>query len=57
MQSETREFYFDTNNDLEKISQFIKSDIGFENFKKARKRVVQNFDISIRTEKIKKRIL
>ena len=30
---------------------------GFENFKKARKRVVQNFDISIRTEKIKKRIL
>ena len=48
---------FDTENDLEKIAQFIKSDIGFENFKKARKRVVQNFDISIRAEKIKKSIL
>ena len=48
---------FDTENDLEKIAQFIKSEFGFENFKKARKRVIQNFDISIRTEKIKKSIL
>ena len=48
---------FDTENDLEKIAQFIKSELGLENFKKARKRVIQNFDISIRTEKIKKSIL
>jgi glycosyltransferase involved in cell wall biosynthesis len=48
---------FDNENDLEKIAQFIKSEFGFENFKKARKRVIQNFDISIRTEKIKKSIL
>ena len=48
---------FDTENDLEKIAQFIKSELGLENFKKARKRVIQNFDISRRTEKIKKSIL
>jgi len=48
---------FDTENDLEEIAQFIKSEIGFENFKKARKRVIKNFDISLRAEKIKKSIL
>ena len=48
---------FDTENDLQEIAQFIKSEIGFENFKKARKRVMQNFDISLRTEKIKNSIL
>ena len=47
---------FDTEKDLEQIVEFINSDLGATDIKKARNRIVRKYDISKRTEKIKQNI-
>ena len=47
---------FDTEKDLKQIAEFIKSDLGYYNFNKARNRVIEKYDISMRAEEIKKRV-
>ena len=48
---------FDTEKDLDKIVEFINSDFGVTDFKKARNQVVRKYDISKRIEKIKQNIV
>ena len=48
---------FDTEKDLDKIVEFVNSDFGVTDFKKARNQVVRKYDISKRIEKIKQNIV
>ena len=47
---------FDTEKDIEQIVEFINSDLGATDLKKARNRIVRKYDISKRTEKIRQNI-
>jgi glycosyltransferase involved in cell wall biosynthesis len=52
----TTGFLFDTEKDIEHIVEFINSDLGATDLKKARNRIVRKYDISKRTEKIRQNI-
>ena len=52
----TTGFLFDTEKDIEQIVEFINSDLGATDLKKARNRIVRKYDISKRTEKIRQNI-
>ena len=47
---------FDTEKDIEQMVEFINSDLGATDLKKARNRIVRKYDISKRTEKIRQNI-
>lgn len=47
---------FDSDKNLDRVVQFINSDFGSHDFKKARKRIKNQFHISLRSKKIKENI-